>query len=38
MKNTPKAQKNSGKSLEKIRDVRNPNKIFVAHEKDFRAL
>jgi hypothetical protein len=36
-KNSPKAQKNSRKSLEKIWDVRNPNKIFGDQEKDFRA-
>jgi hypothetical protein len=35
--NTPKAQKNSGKLLEMIWDVRNPNKIFGDQEKDFRA-
>jgi hypothetical protein len=33
-KNTPKAQKNSRKSLEKICDVRNPNKIFGDQEQD----
>jgi hypothetical protein len=37
MKNTPKAQNNSGKSLEKIWDVRNPNKVFGDQEKYFRA-
>jgi hypothetical protein len=37
MKNTPKAQKNSGKLLEMIWDVRNPNNVFGDQEKDFRA-
>jgi hypothetical protein len=37
MKNTPKAQKNSGKLLETIWEVRNPNKIFGDQEKDFGA-
>jgi hypothetical protein len=37
MKNSPKAQKNSEKLLEMIWVVMNPNKVFGAHEKDFRA-
>jgi hypothetical protein len=32
-----KLRKESGKSLEKIWDVRNPNKIFGDQEKNFRA-
>jgi hypothetical protein len=36
-KNTPKAQKNSGKLLEMIWVMMKPNKLFGAHEKDFRA-
>jgi hypothetical protein len=38
MKNTPKAQKNSGKLLEMIWVMKNQNKVFRTHEKDFRAL
>jgi hypothetical protein len=34
---SPKAQKNSGKLLEMIWVMMNPNKLFGAHEKDFRA-
>jgi hypothetical protein len=37
MKYTPKAQKNSGKLLEMIWCVRNPNKVFGYQEKDYRA-
>jgi hypothetical protein len=36
-KNTPKIPKISGKFLEIHWDTNNPNKIFGAHEKDFRA-
>jgi hypothetical protein len=32
-----KLRKESGKSLEKVWDVRNPNKIFGDQEKNFRA-
>jgi hypothetical protein len=36
-KNSSKAQKNSEKLLEMIWVMMNPNKVFGAHEKDFRA-
>ena len=36
-KNTQKIPKNPGKFLEVVWDMRDPNKIFGAHEKDFRA-
>jgi hypothetical protein len=37
-KNTPKITKISGKFPETDWDTNNPNKVFVAHEKDFRAI
>jgi hypothetical protein len=37
-KNTQKITKIPGKFLEIAYDMNNPNKAFVAHEKDFRAL
>jgi hypothetical protein len=36
-KNTQKIAKNSGKFPEAHWDMNNPNKVFGAHEKDFRA-
>jgi hypothetical protein len=36
-KNTPKITKITGKFLEVDYDMNNPNKVFGAHEKDFRA-
>jgi hypothetical protein len=36
-KNTQKITKIPGKFLEIAYDMNNPNKVFVAHEKDFRA-
>jgi hypothetical protein len=35
-KNTPKITKILGKFLEVDYDMNNPNKVFGAHEKDFR--
>jgi hypothetical protein len=37
MKNTQKIPKNLGKFSEIHWDMNNPNKVFGAHEKDFRA-
>jgi hypothetical protein len=37
-KNIPKLKKNPLKFREAHWDMNNPNKIFGAHEKDFRAL
>jgi hypothetical protein len=37
MKNTQKIPKNLGKFPEIHWDMNNPNKVFGAHEKDFRA-
>jgi hypothetical protein len=34
-KNTPKITKIPGKFLEPHRDMKNPNKVFGAHEKRF---
>jgi hypothetical protein len=36
-KNTSKIKKIPGKFPEDHRDMDNPNKVFGAHEKDFRA-
>jgi hypothetical protein len=36
-KNTPKITKIPGKFPETLWDMNNPNKIFGAHEKDFKA-
>jgi hypothetical protein len=36
-KNTPKITKNLGKLPELDWGMNNPNKVFGAHEKDFRA-
>jgi hypothetical protein len=36
-KNTPKIPKNAGKFLDAHWDLKNPNKVFGAHGKDFRA-
>jgi hypothetical protein len=37
-KNAQKISKNSGKFPKTPWDMSNPNKVFEAHEKDFKAL